>query len=84
MWLAIDAMEAVLAKAREQVKELVRSGPVPLPDGRELWAVEETRESVSDVDAAAAVLTEKYGEGAVAEAVEVKRTVSKGALEAIA
>lgn len=84
VWLAIDAMEAVLAKAREQVKELARSGPVPLPDGRELWAVEETRESVSDVDAVAAVLAEKYGEDAVAEAIEVKRTVSKGALEAVA
>ena len=84
VWMAIDAMEAVLAKAREQVKELARSGPVPLPDGRELWAVEEARESVSDVDAAAAVLAERYGEEAVTECVEVKRTVSKGALEAVA
>ena len=84
VYSAIEAFRAVLDDAEKAVKELARSGPVPLPDGRELWAVEETRESVADVDAAAAVLAERYGEDAVAEAVEVKRTVSKGALEAVA
>ena len=83
VYSAIEAFRAVLDDAEKAVKELARSGPVPLPDGRELWAVEETRESVEDVDAAVKVLAEVYGDEA-AEAVETKRSLSKGKIEALA
>lgn len=81
VWLAIDAMEAVLRTAREKVKELAKAGPVALPDGRELWCEESERETVVDVDKAAAVVAEVYGPEAAAEVVETKRTVTKSSLE---
>lgn len=81
VWLAIDAMEAVLRTAREKVKELAKAGPVALPDGRELWCEESERETVADVDKAVAVVAEVYGPEAALEVVETKRTVTKASLE---
>ena len=84
VWLFLDAGEAVFRAAREEIKALARTAPVPLPDGRELWCEESSRESVADVDKAAAVIAEVYGEEAIAEALVVERSMTKGALEKIA
>lgn len=84
VWLAIDAMRAVLRAAEEEVQSLARVSPVPLPDGRELWAVETPRETVGDVEAIERIVADRYGADAVAEVVEVKKTSSKSALETLA
>ena len=84
VWLAIDAMRAVLKAAEDEVESMARSGPVPLPDGRELWAVETPRETVGDVEAIERIIAEKYGADAVAEVVEIKKTATKSALETLA
>ena len=84
VWLAIDAMQAVLDRAKEDVKKLARRGFVPLPDGRILKAVEQTRESMADVDGIEFAVAEIYGEEAAAGVVETKRTITKGALEKLA
>lgn len=84
VWLAIDAMRAVLRAAEEEVQSLARVAPVPLPDGRELWAVETPRETVGDVEAIERLIAERYGADAVAEVVKLEKTASKGAIEALA
>lgn len=84
VWLAIDAMKSVLKAAEDEVKALARTAPVPLPDGRELWCEESSRETVGDIDKAAAVIAEVYGEAAVSEALVVERSMTKGAIEKIA
>lgn len=84
VWVGIAAMRAVLKAAEDEVEAMARAAPVPLPDGRELWAVETPRETVGDVEAVERLIAEKYGPEAVAEVVEVKKTASKGALETLA
>lgn len=84
VWVGIAAMRAVLKAAEDEVEALARVAPVPLPDGRELWAVETPRETVGDVEAIERLIAEKYGADAVAEVVKVEKTASKGALEMLA
>lgn len=84
VWAAVKAMEKVLAKAKSDAESFALRGFVPLPDGRVLKAVEQSRESMADVDGIQFVLAEMYGEEAASAAVEEKRSITKGAIEALA
>ena len=84
VWAGIEAMESVLATAKAKVKELARMGPVALPDGSELWAVETSREAIADVDAIERLVLERYGAEAAASVVTVQKSTTKGAIEAVA
>ena len=84
VWQGIEAMKAVLKVAEEEVKALARVSPVPLPDGSELWAVETSRESVTDADIVERIVAERYGSEAAASVVTIEKSATKGAIEALA
>lgn len=84
-WDRIAAIEAVVKRAKESVKEFAKLSPIPLSNGNLLGEVEERREKVL-AEQVRAVLTERHGAEVAEAAIELKssKAAVKRALRTIA
>jgi hypothetical protein len=75
-WVKISIVEKGLAAAKESLKQIAMSMPLPLPNGKVIAAVETGRETI-DAEITEKVMTKLYGPQIAGEAVEIEYATSK-------
>lgn len=81
-WIKVEIALAGLKAAKENLKEIAMSIPLPLPNGKVIAAVETNREYI-DAEITEKIMTEVYGPKIAGEAVEIKMSTSKTLLKKV-
>lgn len=74
-WMALEAIEAVIARAKEEICGIGAYEPIPLPDGREISHLHTERRGING-KIGAEVLEKRYGRETRDEFVEISVTMS--------
>lgn len=81
-WVRINIALVGLKAAKESLKEIAMSMPLPLPNGKVIAAVETNREYI-DAEITEKVMKDLYGPTIAGESVEIKMSTSKTLLKKV-